>query len=60
MNKLLIIFVTAKKFPVSSIRVKKLLNPKTNDLFIIKIILTLSLPLSNDCYSELKKSLIYT
>ena len=48
-----------ERFNIDSIRVKKLLNHSENDEIIIKLLLTLSLCISNQGYQKLKNFLFY-
>ena len=46
-----------ERFNTNSMKVKKLLEPNENEIFILKILVTLSLCISNEGYFKLKKSL---
>ena len=46
-----------ERFNIDSMRVKKLLNTDENDEIIIKLLLTLSLCISNKGYQKLKNFL---
>ena len=48
-----------ERFNIHSMRVKKLLDPNTNDETLIKLLLTLAFCVSNDDYQKLKTSLLY-
>ena len=48
----------SERFNINSMRVKKLLDPKLNEQFIIKILLTLALCISEDGYLKLRASLL--
>tara|TARA_B100000941_G_C28335306_1_gene463792 strand:+ start:358 stop:774 length:417 start_codon:yes stop_codon:yes gene_type:complete len=46
-----------ERFNTNSMKVKKLLEPNENEIYILKILVTLSLCISNEGYFKLKKSL---
>ena len=48
----------SERFNVNSLRVKKLFDPKYNDEFFIKIVLTLALCISDDGYLKLRSTLL--
>ena len=51
--------LTNERFNINSMRVKKLINQKENDEFLIKSLLTLSLCISEQGYEKLKNFLLY-
>ena len=47
-----------ERFNINSMKVKKLLDPKTNDEILVKSLLTLALCSSDEGYEKLKSSLL--